>query len=171
MPKAATSARTALEQVPPVSGAIPLANICSLTDFQRSAKSHVADLRKSGQARVLTVNGQAELVVQHATAYQQLLDAIEEARGRVVLLREELATAREQLAIQSALGVSMPKRAAQADVAIADAERAPEVVVRPVPHATRLVGARVVGDGKSGTESILRSLEELGRKYGATESQ
>ncbi|MFI4999662.1 MAG: prevent-host-death protein [Reyranellales bacterium] len=49
----------------------------SLTDFQRNTKEHIRRLKKSGRPAVLTVNGEAELVVQHAAAYQKLLDSVE----------------------------------------------------------------------------------------------
>ena len=58
---------------------IKLHNIGSLTDFQRNAKAHLKRLKKSGRPQVLTVNGQAELVVQDAASYQKLLDELEQA--------------------------------------------------------------------------------------------
>lgn len=56
---------------------IHLQNIHSLTDFQRHTSRHVASLRQSGLPEVLTVNGKAELVVQNAAAYQDVLDRLE----------------------------------------------------------------------------------------------
>jgi hypothetical protein len=53
---------------------INLNDIHSLSDFQRNTRIHVERLRKTGRPEVLTVHGQAELVVQHAEAYQKLLD-------------------------------------------------------------------------------------------------
>jgi PHD/YefM family antitoxin component YafN of YafNO toxin-antitoxin module len=53
---------------------LDLANIHSLSDFQRNVKKHIRRLKKSGKPAVLTVNGQAEVVVQSAEAYQRLLD-------------------------------------------------------------------------------------------------
>jgi prevent-host-death family protein len=53
---------------------IQLANIHSLSDFQRNTKDHLRQLKDSGEPVVLTVNGQAEVVVQSAEAYQKLLD-------------------------------------------------------------------------------------------------
>jgi PHD/YefM family antitoxin component YafN of YafNO toxin-antitoxin module len=50
--------------------------ICSLTDFQRNTKSHLRRLKTSGRPEVLTVNGKAELIVQDAAAYEEMLDAI-----------------------------------------------------------------------------------------------
>jgi PHD/YefM family antitoxin component YafN of YafNO toxin-antitoxin module len=72
---------------------IELANIRSLTDFQRNAKRHLRRLKKTGSPEVLTVNGQAELVVQSARAYQKLLEDAEESRT-IQLLRHSLDEAR-----------------------------------------------------------------------------
>jgi PHD/YefM family antitoxin component YafN of YafNO toxin-antitoxin module len=54
--------------------ALDLANIHSLSDFQRNAKDHIRKLKESGKPAILTVNGEAEVVVQSAEAYQKLLD-------------------------------------------------------------------------------------------------
>jgi PHD/YefM family antitoxin component YafN of YafNO toxin-antitoxin module len=54
--------------------ALDLANIHSLSDFQRNAKDHIRKLKASGKPAILTVNGEAEVVVQSAEAYQKLLD-------------------------------------------------------------------------------------------------
>ena len=56
---------------------IQLQNIRSLSDFQRNAKTHIRRLKKTGEPEVLTVNGQAEVVVQDASAYQKLLDELD----------------------------------------------------------------------------------------------
>ena len=53
---------------------LDLVNIHSLSDFQRNAKDHIRKLKESGKPAVLTVNGEAEVVVQSAEAYQELLD-------------------------------------------------------------------------------------------------
>ena len=47
-----------------------------LTDFLRNHKAHVTRLKKTRAPEVLTVNGKAELVVQDAKSYQQLLDRL-----------------------------------------------------------------------------------------------
>ena len=60
---------------------IELNNIRSLTDFQRNAREHIERLKKTGKPEVLTVNGQAEVVVQSAKAYQELVTDAEFARG------------------------------------------------------------------------------------------
>lgn len=54
---------------------------CSLTDFQRNARKHVRQLKKSGRPQVLTVNGRAELVVLNAQAFQRLLEQINRAEA------------------------------------------------------------------------------------------
>jgi PHD/YefM family antitoxin component YafN of YafNO toxin-antitoxin module len=51
-------------------------DIRSLTDFQRNAKSHLRRLKSTGRPEVLTVNGRAELIVQDAAAFEDMLDAI-----------------------------------------------------------------------------------------------
>ena len=71
---------------------IDLANIHSLSDFQRNTREHIRRLKKTGQAEVLTVNGQAELVVQSAAAYQKLLDQADLAES-VDILRRRIAAA------------------------------------------------------------------------------
>ncbi len=62
--------------------ALDLNDIRSVTDFQRNAKKHVARLRKTKAPMVLTVNGSASVVVQDATAYQALVNRMEEMEQR-----------------------------------------------------------------------------------------
>lgn len=57
---------------------IDLREIRSVTDFQRNAKEYVGKLKKSKTPLVLTVNGRAELVVQDAASYQEMVDHLEE---------------------------------------------------------------------------------------------
>jgi PHD/YefM family antitoxin component YafN of YafNO toxin-antitoxin module len=66
---------------------INLKDIHSLSDFQRNARAHVEHLRDTGRPLVLTVHGQAELVVQHADAYQKLLDLAANAAAIVGIQR------------------------------------------------------------------------------------
>lgn len=49
-------------------------DIQSLTNFRRQSGKFLRQLKKSKRPIVLTVNGQAEAVVQDAEAYQRLLD-------------------------------------------------------------------------------------------------
>ncbi len=52
-------------------------DIHPLTDFKRKTSSFMSRLKKTHRAVVLTVNGKAELVVQDAKSYQQILDRLE----------------------------------------------------------------------------------------------
>ena len=55
---------------------IALEDIRSLTDFQRNTKAHLRRLKSTGRPEVLTVNGKAELIIQDAAAFEDMLDAI-----------------------------------------------------------------------------------------------
>lgn len=55
---------------------VALSDIRSLTDFQRNTKAHLRRLKSTGRPEVLTVNGKAELIVQDAAAFEDMLDAI-----------------------------------------------------------------------------------------------
>lgn len=55
--------------------------IQSLTDFQRNARAHIDRLKHTGRAEVLTVNGRAEIVIQDARAYEDLLELVERAEA------------------------------------------------------------------------------------------
>jgi prevent-host-death family protein len=57
---------------------IDLKDIRSVTEFQRNAKEYVGRLKRKKQPMVLTVNGRAEVVVQDAQSYQELLDRLEQ---------------------------------------------------------------------------------------------
>ena len=57
---------------------IKLEDIGSLTDFARNTKTHLKRLKRTGRPELLTVNGKAEVVVQSASAYQRLLESLEE---------------------------------------------------------------------------------------------
>lgn len=88
-------------------------DVRSLTDFQRGAREHIQRLRETRRPEVLTVNGRAELVVQDADAYQELLDRLDRAeaiaginRGLVSMRRGEGMPADEALDhLRSQLGV------------------------------------------------------------------
>jgi PHD/YefM family antitoxin component YafN of YafNO toxin-antitoxin module len=48
-------------------------NIHSLTDFKRNTSVYVEKMKESKAPIVLTINGEASLIVQDAQAYQELL--------------------------------------------------------------------------------------------------
>jgi PHD/YefM family antitoxin component YafN of YafNO toxin-antitoxin module len=58
---------------------IDLRNVRSVTEFQRNIKDYVGWLKRRRTPLVLTVNGRAELVVQDAESYQEMLDRLERA--------------------------------------------------------------------------------------------
>ena len=66
---------------------IRLTNIHSVTDFQRNPKGILGKLKTSKRPVVLTVNGKAELIVQDAESYQQLLDQVEAAEDLEAIRR------------------------------------------------------------------------------------
>ena len=68
-----------------------LNDIHSLTDFTRSARTHIDRLRQTGRPEILTVNGRAAVVVQDAEAYQKLLDLLDSAEA-VDAVRASLAS-------------------------------------------------------------------------------
>ena len=55
-------------------------DIRSLSEFQRNTRDHIRRLTKTGRPEVLTINGKASVVIQDATAYQKLLDQLDEAK-------------------------------------------------------------------------------------------
>ena len=72
---------------------LQLRNIHPVTDFTRKTKEYIRRLKETGDHEVLTVNGQAEIVVQSAEAYQKLMDEAELAET-LPLLRSSLAEAK-----------------------------------------------------------------------------
>ena len=66
---------------------ISLDDIQSLTDFKRNTAKYLKKMKKSKGPVVLTVNGRAEIVVQDAKAYQEMLERVERAET-VAALRQ-----------------------------------------------------------------------------------
>ena len=58
---------------------IDLRDVRSVTEFQRNLKDYVGRLKEKKTPLILTVNGRAELIVQDADSYQELLDRLERA--------------------------------------------------------------------------------------------
>lgn len=67
---------------------IALEDIRSLTDFQRNTKTHLKRLKATGRPAVLTVNGKAELIVQDAAAFEDMLDAVRGVQRGLVAMQE-----------------------------------------------------------------------------------
>ncbi len=66
---------------------IDLRQVRSVTEFQRNLKDYVGRLKRKKTPLVLTVNGRAELVVQNAQSYQDLLDRLERAETIAAIRR------------------------------------------------------------------------------------
>lgn len=89
-------------------------DIHPLTDFKRNTSDFMNQMKKTGRPVVLTVNGKAELVVQDAEGYRQILDRLErfEALDAIrlsIAVAEEgrVKPARRALAeLQGKLGIS-----------------------------------------------------------------
>lgn len=90
-------------------------DICSLAEFQRSAREHIQRLRDTGRPGILTVDGKAAVVLQDVAAYQELLDRLDRAeaiaginRGLVSMRRGEGEPAEVALAgLRRQLGVGL----------------------------------------------------------------
>jgi len=59
---------------------LKISSIKPLSQFVRNAKEHIEDLRKTGAPEVLTVNGEAAVVVQSAESYEQMSALADQAR-------------------------------------------------------------------------------------------
>lgn len=73
---------------------IDLNQVQSLTEFARNTKAHVQRLKKTGKPQVLTVNGQAEVVVQSAASYQRLVNDAELAHS-LRMIRKSIEQAKQ----------------------------------------------------------------------------
>jgi hypothetical protein len=80
-----------------------------LTDFLRNHKAHVARLKETQAPEVLTVNGQAEVVVQDAASYQLMLDRLHHMET-LAAIQEGMASA-ERSELKSAAQVLDEMRA------------------------------------------------------------
>ena len=64
-------------------------NIRSLTDFRRHTKDFVEELQKSKHPMVLTVNGEAAVIVQDARAFQDIQDKVNQLEEELARLKFE----------------------------------------------------------------------------------
>ncbi|MGJ8694676.1 MAG: type II toxin-antitoxin system prevent-host-death family antitoxin [Verrucomicrobiaceae bacterium] len=55
-------------------------SIKPLSDFVRNTKAHIAALKETGGPELLTVNGEAAVVVQDAASYEEMAALAEQAR-------------------------------------------------------------------------------------------
>ena len=47
-----------------------------VSDFSRKPAEHIKRLKETGKPEILTVNGKAELVIQDARAYEEMVDLL-----------------------------------------------------------------------------------------------
>ena len=66
---------------------VDLREVRSVTEFQRNIKEYVGRLKEQKTPLVLTVNGRAELIVQDAASYQDMLDRLERAEAIAAIRR------------------------------------------------------------------------------------
>ena len=60
--------------------ALKTSAIKPLSDFVRNTKAHIDALRTSHEPQILTVNGEAAIVVQDAAAYEEMAALADQAR-------------------------------------------------------------------------------------------
>ena len=77
-------------------------NIRSLTDFRRHSKDFVKELQDSKRPMVLTVNGEAAVVVQDAKAFQAIQDKVFQLEEELARLKFEALRHEVQLGIDQA---------------------------------------------------------------------
>lgn len=65
-------------------------NRYAFEDFTTHARDHLARLKTTGEAEILTLDGDNEVVVQDAAAYRSLLDRLD-ALEAVAAVRESVA--------------------------------------------------------------------------------
>lgn len=58
-----------------------------LSDFRQHTEEHLHRLRSSGEPELLTINGEAAVVVQDIVSYQKLLEAVDRAEAIVGIQR------------------------------------------------------------------------------------
>jgi prevent-host-death family protein len=76
---------------------ISLKNIHSLTEFKRNANVYVEQVRNSLSPLVLTVNGEAAVIVQDAAGFQAMIDRLNAVEAELQELK--LAQLRDDLQV------------------------------------------------------------------------
>jgi len=72
-------------------------NIHSLTDFTRNAKAYIQQIRDSKSPMALTVNGDAQVIVQDAGSFQEMVDELEHSRFIAAMRESEAAVSSGQV--------------------------------------------------------------------------
>jgi PHD/YefM family antitoxin component YafN of YafNO toxin-antitoxin module len=66
-------------------------DIKPLSSFKRDSITLIGQLKRTGRPVILTINGKAEVVIQDAKSYQQMLELVDQAEA-VVGIRKGLAS-------------------------------------------------------------------------------
>lgn len=66
---------------------LDLRDIHSLSEFQRNTREFLQQMKQNRSPIVLTVNGKAEVVVQDAQSYQEMLTRLERAEAVAAIRR------------------------------------------------------------------------------------
>jgi prevent-host-death family protein len=64
-------------------------DIHSLTEFQRNAEAYIQEITRTKNPIAITVNGEAEVVVQDAASYQRMVDELDRTRLIAAILEGE----------------------------------------------------------------------------------
>lgn len=66
-------------------------DIHSLTDFTRNARAYIQQIKASKNPIALTVNGDAQVIVQDAESFQQMVDELDHRRFIAAMRESESA--------------------------------------------------------------------------------
>lgn len=81
---------------------INLENIHPLTDFKRNVKQFIEQIKATKSPLILTFNGKAEIVIQDASSFQEMLRRLESSEAelqklKLEALKRDIALGVEQL--------------------------------------------------------------------------
>jgi hypothetical protein len=94
-----------------------------LTDFLRNHKAHMARIRESKRAEILTVHGRAELAVLDAESYQNLLDRLHHMEA-ISAIRADFARVRQPVPLPEEISeAEMDRRKSVMHELMAETER------------------------------------------------
>jgi len=68
---------------------INLENIHPLTDFKRNVKRFIEQIKATKSPLILTVNGKAEIVIQDAISFQEMMQRLETSEAEIRKLKLE----------------------------------------------------------------------------------
>ena len=68
---------------------INLENIHPLTDFKRNVKQFIEQIKATKSPLILTVNGKAEIVIQDARSFQEMMQRLERSEAEIRKLKSE----------------------------------------------------------------------------------